>query len=235
MTGLASKLGDLGPPQLPTGTRLPAGTRRPAGRLMGAASVLAATALAATALAAPALAARAPRVAAANPRTTTAPAGRTSATPTADRPSTGPFAAPDGLAVAGGSLWVANNANNSLTQVSTSTRRIQRVLRGAAYGFDHPTAVAADEGHLFVANEGGGPSRGSVTELAVRTHSLVRVIKGAPSGFRRPVSIVVDGTSLLVVGSAGSLTEIRAGSGALERLYSPVRDHLADPVAAAVV
>jgi hypothetical protein len=47
-----------------------------------------------------------------------------------------------------------------------------QVLKGAAYGFNAPTAISSDGTHVWVANNQGN----SVTELSATTGKFIRVL-----------------------------------------------------------
>lgn len=144
---------------------------------------------------------------------TTAAAAVTAASATG---ATYGFASPDALAVAGGKLWVANRANNSLTEVDATTGALVRRLSGRSYGFNQPDAVTPDGTHLFVANAGGR----SVTEIGTASGSLVRVISASKFRLSHPLRLVADGAVMFVLNRTGSLTEIQVATGSLLRVIS---------------
>jgi sugar lactone lactonase YvrE len=126
------------------------------------------------------------------------------------------FDAPSGLAYGGGHLWVANQANNSVTEVDPSTGAWIKTIRKSADGFDQPTAIIDVGADLFVVNGGG-----SVTELLAQNGSLVGHVSGPAFGFDNPVAVTVIGSRLYVLNAGqptaspavpGSVTIIDAGT-----------------------
>jgi streptogramin lyase len=121
------------------------------------------------------------------------------------------FDSPSGLTVAGGRLWVANEASSTLTEIDPATGSWIATYGSPGYGFDHPTAITSINGALFVAN-----ADNSVTEVRASTGALVRHIAGASYRFSQPVAITTVGNDVVVLnaGVAGSLTEFSASTGA---------------------
>lgn len=62
-----------------------------------------------------------------------------------------------------------------MTELSTATGALVKVIKGSSYGFDSPNAVSSDGTHVWVANLDGN----SVTELDALTGALVQVISGS--------------------------------------------------------
>ena len=127
------------------------------------------------------------------------------------RSQTYDFDAPTSAAVVGADLFVANGANNSVTEVTASDGSYVATISGAHFGFDAPTAIAAVGHDLFVANGAGD----SVTEFRAAGHKHVRTINGASYGFSDPIALAPSGHDLFVLNGAGSITEIATGSGRL--------------------
>jgi outer membrane protein assembly factor BamB len=99
----------------------------------------------------------------------------------------------------------------------------------AHYGFDRPTAIAAGDGHLWIANTGGN----SVTETTYQG-SLVRTLHAARYGFHTPDAIAVSGSHVFVLNRRGSVTEVSATDGSLVRIIHGAGYEFARPVAMAV-
>jgi hypothetical protein len=59
------------------------------------------------------------------------------------------------MAIAGTDLFVANAFGNSVTELSTSTGALVRVISGSSYEFNEPEAIAVADSYLFVANYDG--------------------------------------------------------------------------------
>ncbi len=129
------------------------------------------------------------------------------------------FDAPSALAYGGGHLWVANQANNSLTEVNPSTGAWIKTITKPADGLDQPAAIIDVGADLFVVNGGG-----SVTELLAQNGSLVGQVSGPTFGFVNPVAVAAVGTQLYVLNVGqptaspavpGSITIIDAGTRSL--------------------
>ena len=132
---------------------------------------------------------------------------------------------PDILAVDDGYLFVANAANNSVTELNATTGAFIRRLSSRAYGFDDPSAVRADGSYVAVANKMGD----SVTVLLAKSGALVRVIREV--GLAEPVAISVYRSYLFVVNQAGSVSEVTTSTGKVYRTLTASRYHFSDPVA----
>ncbi len=130
------------------------------------------------------------------------PAARASANPApASRYG---FAAPDAAALAGSHLYVANRAGNSVTEISTTSGRLVKVLR--APSLRGPDALVAAGPGLWVADGAGG----SVTELSLATGRVVRDVGGLSS----PVALATDCEhALFVLGRAGVVTKLSLATG----------------------
>jgi hypothetical protein len=74
------------------------------------------------------------------------------------------FQVPEGIAVAGGDLFVADTASNAVTKVDPTTGRLMSVLSGPEYNFDSPAGLSVYGDHLFVVNQSGD----SVTDIGIR-------------------------------------------------------------------
>ena len=76
------------------------------------------------------------------------------------------------MTAAAGHVWVVDTGGgNSVTELDAKTGGLIRVIRGSAYGFKGPDAIAVIGGHVWVANGGGN----TLTELDATTGDLVRV------------------------------------------------------------
>jgi streptogramin lyase len=140
-------------------------------------------------------------------------------------PGTLEFDAPSGLAIAGGHLWVTNEAGNSVTEIDPSSGAwLATFSRTKGYRFNRPTAITSDGADLFVTN-----AAGSVVEMRAGSGDLVRFIPGSHGAFVDPVAVDVSGNTILVLNAgrssannpvAGSITELNARSGAVTRRVS---------------
>jgi outer membrane protein assembly factor BamB len=129
------------------------------------------------------------------------------------------FDAPSGLAVAGGHLWVTNEAGNSVTEINPSNGDwLHTFSRSSGYRLSRPVAITRSGADLFVANAS------SVLEMRASTGALVRLIPDQHGDFNDPVAITSSGNVILVLNAgrpaasvAGSITELNARTGALLR------------------
>ena len=65
------------------------------------------------------------------------------------------FHVPDGIAVDGDVLYVADSAANAVTEVDPRTGRLVGLMSGAQYQFDSPQGLDVYDGHLFAVNQSG--------------------------------------------------------------------------------
>jgi hypothetical protein len=129
------------------------------------------------------------------------------------------FDSPSGLAIAGGHLWVTNEAGNSVTEIDPSNGDwLNTFTRSASYRFSRPVAITASGNNLFVVNAN------SVLEMRASTGGFVRLIADKHADFDNPVAITSAGNVILVLNAgrpaasiAGSITELSARTGALLR------------------
>jgi hypothetical protein len=119
--------------------------------------------------------------------------------------------APTSAAVAGGDLFVANQAGNSVTVVNATTGVHVATITGSVFAFDGPTAIVASGPDLFVANGAGN----SVTEIDAATHHVVRIVAGAPFGFADPIALAAGSGRLFVLSAAGPVTALSTVTGGL--------------------
>jgi hypothetical protein len=112
----------------------------------------------------------------------------------------------------GTNLWVANTANNTVTEISASGNRI-RTLSAPSYQFNEPRKILSAAGHLWVANASYGEPAGSVTEIDPSTGALIQVLSASPYDFADPNDMAYDGTNIWIA-SAESVVVIQASSGA---------------------
>jgi DNA-binding beta-propeller fold protein YncE len=91
---------------------------------------------------------------------------------------------------------------------------------------NHPVAIAAGAGHLWVANLTGN----SVTELTYRG-AVVRTLSAPKFGFRSPDAVTVSGAHVFVLNRHGSVTELSAVSGSLVRIIRGARYEFRRPTA----
>jgi hypothetical protein len=101
------------------------------------------------------------------------------------------------------------------------------VVTSGQLEFASPSGLAADSGHIWVANRTGN----SVTEIDPARGAWVWTFGGAGYGFNQPVAIVASGSDLFVANGGGSVTELSAVNGALIRTIAGPQYRLSDPVA----
>ncbi len=116
---------------------------------------------------------------------------------------------PVALATVGNTVLVLNSGpSGSITEFSASSGAFLMNIRGAAYAFDDPAALAVTGTHVFVADKGND----SVTEVDATTGKLVRVI--ARQGLSAPDGVAIGGGSVWVADQATSgVTAISAATG----------------------
>jgi outer membrane protein assembly factor BamB len=145
------------------------------------------------------------------------------------------FNDPAALSIAGGHLWVVDDAGNSVTEINpVNGTWLVSFNRSEGYDFNRPDAIANAGVNLFVANAGG-----SVTEMTSSNGSLVQVISGAAFRFVDPVAVASSGSIVLILNAgrlsgSGSITEIDAQTGTLLRVIAAPTFAFADPPARAV-
>jgi YVTN family beta-propeller protein len=109
---------------------------------------------------------------------------------------------PTGVALGGGSAWVANEGDGTVTRVDQSSMRV----RGARIHVGkNPRAVATGHGSVWVANFGGG----TVTRIDAGS---ARVLQTIPVG-RGPLDIAVGQKSVWVSTEEARVVRIDARSG----------------------
>jgi DNA-binding beta-propeller fold protein YncE len=107
----------------------------------------------------------------------------------------------------GTTLWVADRAANSITEISTMSGAKMRVLKGEAYGFSGPDAMTLADGYVWVANGRGN----TLTEIAASDGKPVGVLVGAQYGFHDPAGMAAYRGNLWVTNLGSStVTEILA-------------------------
>jgi hypothetical protein len=113
-----------------------------------------------------------------------------------------------------------------------ATRSADRATRDSVtttgrYGFNHPYAIAADHGDLWIANIKGD----SVTEVKATTGAPVRVLRADRYKFHEPDAIAASGGHLFVLNRRGRVTEIEASDGSLVRVIHGAKYGFSRPTA----
>ncbi len=147
---------------------------------------------------------------------------------------------PDAIAGDGADLFVVNHAG-SVTEIDQSDGRLVRVVKGALYKFGGPNALVVDGGDVWVVD--GSSDR--ITEFKESTGSMVRVVSdttNARYGFAGPDAVAAVGADLWVTNAtggsksdpaAGSVTVLRASTGAFVRRVDASADGLIGPAGVA--
>ncbi len=111
---------------------------------------------------------------------------------------------PFGVSSDGTHVWVANSADNTVTELDASTGA---VIQTIAVGIE-PEGVSSDGTHVWVTNSGTD----TVTELDASTGAVIQTITVG----REPFGVSSDGTHVWVANSAdGTVTELDASTGAV--------------------
>ena len=119
---------------------------------------------------------------------------------------------------------MANQGNNTVTELSASTGELVRVISATApYEFQGIDGISSDGTDVWVANYVG-----SVTELSASTGDLVQVIRDAnlggvgdeDLGGQLPNAISSDGTDVWVTETGDQVTELSAATGEVVRTIS---------------
>ena len=127
-------------------------------------------------------------------------ASPTGAQPPSFQVLTSGFSGPFAVSSDGSHVWVANNGNESVTELDASTGALIHELSGPSYNFgfadgiDEAGAISSDGVHVWTAN----PRTNSVTELDASTGALVHVLSGSSYGFSGPINLSSDGTHVWV-------------------------------------
>jgi hypothetical protein len=129
------------------------------------------------------------------------------------------FSRPVAITQSGSDLFVAN-AGNSVSEMSASSGKLVRVIRGARYRFATPVAITSSGNTILVLNAGHGSS-GSITEFNERTGSFVRTISGSSFAFDDPAAFTVSGSDVFVADEGNnSVTEATVAHGSLVRVIA---------------
>jgi hypothetical protein len=138
------------------------------------------------------------------------------------------LAAPDGIGVADGQVWVADSTTSAATDIDAATGQVVATETDSdgSYGFWTPSMVIADGSYVFVATPfGTSPMVTKVTATSGAANWYMCNTNG-PYYFSLLSAFAVSGTDLWVASrsgansqtpgaATGSLTELSTGSGAL--------------------
>ena len=110
--------------------------------------------------------------------------------------------APYGITSDGTHVWVANNGNNSVSEIDASTGIVISTISVGSL----PCGITSDGTHVWVANNGNN----TVSEIDASTHSVISTI----SVGSHPYGITSDGTHVWVTNNeSNSVSEIDASTG----------------------
>ena len=136
------------------------------------------------------------------------------------------FSGPVAIASDGaGHLWVANSENLGVTEVNAASGAVMRIVRGPAFGFNDPNALAVDGANVWVVSGGyenpdGSFPVGALTEFRASDGSLRRWIDLSRAGGTGADGVVVAGPDvwLSARGTAAQL-KIDAASGTIVSVF----------------
>jgi hypothetical protein len=122
------------------------------------------------------------------------------------------------------SLWVlasdGKTGNDAVAEFNASTGAQVRVVDGASYGLNTPTAIATDGRHVWVANgdcvNANCNTGTSITEINASNGTLAGVLNSPYYGFENPSAFAYNGSDLWVANVTNSVTVIPVPS-ALDR------------------
>src|SRR4029077_7962282 len=118
---------------------------------------------------------------------------------------------PEGLALAGGSLWVANRASDSISRIDQVTNRVVATIKVGA----GPLGVTVSGGAVWVANNGDG----TVSRIDPTTNGVITV-QVDPATFTSVLPSIVatsDRSVWLVDSHSNRLVEIDTTTAAVTR------------------
>jgi|GEM_PF-2474773 len=119
-----------------------------------------------------------------------------------------------GIAAVGNDVWVVNQVDEghpwgSVTELSATTGKVVRIIRGRSYQFLWPAGLAVGGGHVWVtdwtsglSNSNGGNNPGAITEFSASSGHLERIIRAPGDSLGGPTTIALS-PGHLWVGNAG--------------------------------
>jgi hypothetical protein len=112
------------------------------------------------------------------------------------------FAKPSAVAAAGGHVFVAESASNSVSELTFASLGLMRVLSSAAGSgaFDAPAAMVAHGGYVWVTNQ----ANHTVTQLSAATGGIVQVVPNTSNYLPSPVAITWGDGYVFVASPPGS-------------------------------
>ncbi|HWD95766.1 MAG TPA: hypothetical protein VG246_05035 [Acidimicrobiales bacterium] len=168
-----------------------------------------------------------------------------------DDPADG-FTTPIALAVTDDHVWVVNEGvkgnkrgTGSITELSTRTGALVRVIAIRSARLDNPAAIAISKSRVWVTNQQTSSDGGSVTNLSEHDGSITRVIDSLGGAFDGPVAVATRGDDVWIVSSGaknyygngrgvGSVTELDAVTGRVKRIITAQTAPFDEPTAIAI-
>jgi streptogramin lyase len=123
--------------------------------------------------------------------------------------------APGPITVASGHVWVANEGDATVTELSATSGATLRVVHGSGAALRFPAAIVVAGGHVWVADKASD----SVTVLDATRGVVDRVLDAPTEDLRSPSALAVDGNHVWVADTSGAaVTEFNASTMGLERV-----------------
>ena len=122
------------------------------------------------------------------------------------------FSGPNAIASNGRDVFVANQLNNSVTEINLTSGKLIRVV--AQQGLSSPDGIAIGSGHVWVANN----ATSSVTEISATTGVVLgtKTDKDGSYGFWNPTAMISTGYSIYTMtpyGTSPMVTKMSASTG----------------------
>ena len=125
------------------------------------------------------------------------------------------FNSPIAIATDGQSLWVANNGGHTITQVNAQSGALIRIIDPGEHRIVNPLCVVYADGEVWVSSGGNVNHNASIVELDPSTGHVVQVLT---KGIIAAQSLAVIGQNVWVGNINGSVVELSAKNGRLERV-----------------
>jgi len=128
------------------------------------------------------------------------------------------FESPAGVAYSGGNVWVTDSASYQVTELTPSGTLVQVITNSsndANYGFDHPTAIVATAGDVYVDSPPGSSPMITEVNSATAEGDWFECNTNTPDPlFNNPTGLVVTGSDAWVVSPGdNTLTELDLSAG----------------------
>jgi streptogramin lyase len=119
---------------------------------------------------------------------------------------------PAAFTTSGNDVWVADEGNNSVTELDVSTGQLVRVI--SAQGLSSPDGIAAGSGMVWVANNASS----SVTQISGSTGAVLatKTDQDGSYGFWNPTAMISTGYSIYTMtpyGTSPMVTKMSASTG----------------------